>query len=175
MPENHRTKPTMTLHMAADAKLMEETDFMQLTEEQLAPLLLEAEALSLGNQTKVLVRDAGGFSLIHVWFKANYPLPRHRHSHDCLYYILSGCAIMGKRTLRPGDSFFVPSGSPYRYIAGPEGVEVLEVRHGAEHSTMDVLETPEQVEKRVAGALGANRELWEQATVSPTFTANVGE
>jgi quercetin dioxygenase-like cupin family protein len=174
MPEN-QTKQTMSLHMAADAKLMEETDFMQLTDEQMAPLLLEAEALALGNQTKVLVRDAGGFSLIHVWFKANYPLPRHRHTHDCLYYVLSGCAIMGKRTLRPGDSFFVPSGAPYRYTAGPDGVEVLEVRHRVEHSTMDVLETPESIEKRVAGALEANRDTWQQATVSPTFAANSGD
>jgi hypothetical protein len=37
---------------------------------------------------------------------------------------------MGSRVLRAGDGFFVPNGMPYKYRAGPEGVEVLEFRAG---------------------------------------------
>jgi mannose-6-phosphate isomerase-like protein (cupin superfamily) len=162
----------ISLHMAADAQSMADAGFYELSEEQLVPVMLEAEAFGLGNQTTMLVRDAGGFGLVHVWFKANYPLPRHSHSHDCMYYVISGSAIMGSRTLGAGDSFFVPSGAPYQYVAGPEGVEVLEIRYGAAETTIDVYETHDRIRERVAGALEANRETWEAATTSPTFVAN---
>jgi mannose-6-phosphate isomerase-like protein (cupin superfamily) len=162
----------ISLHMAADAPSMAEAGFYDLTEEQLEPVMLEAEAFGLGNQTTMLVRDAGGFGLVHVWFKANYPLPRHSHRHDCMYYVISGSAIMGSRTLRAGDSFFVPSGAPYQYVAGPDGVEVLEIRYGAAETTIDVYETHDRIRERVAGALAANREIWQAAETSPTFAAN---
>jgi mannose-6-phosphate isomerase-like protein (cupin superfamily) len=165
-------KRGISLYMAADALPMAEADFYELSEEQLEPIMMEAEAFGIGNQTKMLVRDAGGFGLVHVWFKANYPVPRHSHSHDCMYYVISGSAIMGSRTLRAGDSFFVPSGAPYQYVAGPEGIEVLEVRYGADQTTMDIYEDPERTQKRVAAALEANRETWQEATTSPTFAAN---
>ena len=35
---------------------------------------------------------------------------------------------MGSQVLEAGDGFFVPSGAPYAYEAGPAGVVVLEFR-----------------------------------------------
>ena len=70
-----------------------------------------------------------GFCLIHSWFKQDYPLPLHSHSADCMYYVIAGSARLGTEELGPGDTFFVPANTPYTYRAGPEGVEVLEIRH----------------------------------------------
>jgi hypothetical protein len=77
-------------------------------------------------------RVKGGMSLLHVWFGPHFPLWRHSHPGlgDCLYYVISGQAIMGSRVLGAGDGLFVPNGLPYKYRAGPEGVEVLEFRPG---------------------------------------------
>jgi hypothetical protein len=69
-----------------------------------------------------------GFSLVHAWFKSGYPLPRHTHNCDCLYYIVAGALRMGDEELGPGDGFFVGRDVPYRYTPGPAGVEVLEFR-----------------------------------------------
>lgn len=167
-------KRGVTIHLAADAPCSAETDLMQLTEEQLAPLLMEPSAFALGAQTKVLVRDAGGFTLIHAWFKSDFPLPRHSHNTDCMYYVISGSAIMGKRVLRAGDSFFVPANAPYQYDAGPEGVEVLEIRHHAHHTDMSVLDAPERMRQTMSDAIDKHGEKWSAATVSPTFAANAG-
>jgi Cupin domain len=54
--------------------------------------------------------------------------PRHSHDGDCLYYVVEGSLVMGSQVLEAGDGFFVPSGAPYAYEAGPEGVVVLEFR-----------------------------------------------
>lgn len=73
-----------------------------------------------------------GMSLVHVWFGPNFPLFRHSHPKggDCLYYVQAGEIIMGKRRLGAGSTFFVPNGQPYKYTAGPAGVELLEFRAG---------------------------------------------
>jgi hypothetical protein len=74
----------------------------------------------------------GGMSLAHVWFGANFPLFRHSHAAygDCVYYIVAGELHMGKRCLKPGSGMFVPNYHPYRFTAGPAGVELLEFRAG---------------------------------------------
>ena len=73
-------------------------------------------------------RAANGMTLAHVWFGANFPLFRHRHHpyEDCLYYVITGEVTLGKRRLGPGSNFFLPNGMPYKYKAGPAGVELLE-------------------------------------------------
>lgn len=73
-----------------------------------------------------------GMSLAHVWFGANMPLFRHSHPKfgDCLYYIITGEVRLGSQVLGAGDGVFVPNEMPYKYIAGPEGVELLEFRAG---------------------------------------------
>jgi quercetin dioxygenase-like cupin family protein len=71
----------------------------------------------------------GGFSLVTVDFAPGYLLPKHSHSSDCLYYILEGGIVMGRRQLGPGDGFFLPADQSYAYHAGPLGVKLLEFRH----------------------------------------------
>jgi hypothetical protein len=80
-------------------------------------------------QTVKLLFSAPGFSLTYAWFKSGFPLPRHAHSADCLYYIIAGTLILGSETLGAGDGFFVPSDAAYAYTPGPDGVEVLEFRN----------------------------------------------
>jgi quercetin dioxygenase-like cupin family protein len=74
---------------------------------------------------------SGGFSLVTVEFGPGFLLPRHSHSSDCLYYIVEGQIVMGKRELGPGDGFFLPADQAYAYRAGPDGVKLLEFRHQA--------------------------------------------
>jgi hypothetical protein len=72
--------------------------------------------------------SGGGFSLAYAWFKSGFPLPRHSHDSDCLYYVVSGSLLMGDQELKAGDGFFVGGDVPYAYVPGPEGVEILEFR-----------------------------------------------
>jgi quercetin dioxygenase-like cupin family protein len=145
-------------------------EFTQLTEEQLAPLLMVSEVLGAGLVSRDLLDEKGGFALKHLWLKPNFPLPRHDHSPgECLYYVISGNARMGNQVIRAGDSFLVPAGAPYHYTAGADGVEVLEIRYAVDHIDMNVLEDPEAYKKRAFAALEANREVWEKATTAPTF------
>jgi hypothetical protein len=86
----------------------------------------EAGALE-GTELKVLFAMPG-FSLTYVWFKSGFPLPRHSHNVDCVYYIVGGSLFMGHDELGVGDGFFVGRDVPYTYRPGPQGVEVLEFR-----------------------------------------------
>jgi mannose-6-phosphate isomerase-like protein (cupin superfamily) len=170
-------KRAIRIYRAEDAVDLSETDFMILPESPPKPVddngrTAIADAV-VGYQIKVLARDTGGFSLVHVWFKGHYPLPRHSHNTDCMYYVISGVAIMGRQKLRAGDSFFVPANAPYQYTAGPEGVEVLEVRYGADHFDARVVDGAGRGEV-LAKALAANREQWAKTQISPTFAANSG-
>lgn len=79
-------------------------------------------------QTVKLLFAAPGLSLTYAWFKSGFPLPRHTHDADCLYYIVAGSLALGTATLGAGDGFFVPADMAYAYVPGPEGVEVLEFR-----------------------------------------------
>jgi hypothetical protein len=91
-------------------------------------------AIAPGSAVTPLFAQGGadGMSLVHAWFGPNFPLFRHSHPKfgDCLYYVVAGEIIMGSRVLKAGDGFFVPNGAPYKYTAGPNGVEVLEFRAG---------------------------------------------
>jgi len=92
------------------------------------------KAYGHGISTTSLFSQTGptGMSLVHVWFGPNLPLFRHSHPRygDCLYYVVAGEILLGRRRLGPGSGFFVPNGMPYKYTAGPAGVEVLEFRAG---------------------------------------------
>jgi hypothetical protein len=87
-----------------------------------------------GTITTTLLAQGGhhGMSLAHVWFGANFPLFRHSHPRygDCLYYVIAGEILLGRQRLGAGSTFFVPNGQPYKYTAGPAGVELLEFRAG---------------------------------------------
>jgi quercetin dioxygenase-like cupin family protein len=70
-----------------------------------------------------------GLSLVEINFAPGYLLPKHSHSSDCLYYIVTGSIVMGRRTLGAGDGFFLPAEQVYAYRAGPAGVTLLEFRN----------------------------------------------
>jgi mannose-6-phosphate isomerase-like protein (cupin superfamily) len=140
------------------------------TDEQWEKIKFSQEFMTSANEVKKLVPDAAGMSLTFIFWKPNFPLPRHSHNVDCLYYIISGSAILGRRTLSAGDSFFVPTDAPYQYTAGPEGVEVLEIRRDKESWDMNIREDPERYAEKARAAVEANRELWLHTT-PPTFEA----
>jgi hypothetical protein len=115
----------------SQARLLHETGMMSLpTMDPPANDELMEWGTASGQVVKVLYGDpeAGGMSLVWSWFAPNFPLPRHSHSADCLYYVAKGELLMGRQVIREGEGFFVPDGAPYTYTAGPEGVEVLEFR-----------------------------------------------
>jgi len=94
--------------------------------------LVKASASGTSSTVLIWQNSPEGMSLVHVWFGPNFPLFRHSHPAygDCLYYIISGELIMGERHLKAGAGMFVPNGHPYRFKAGPAGVELLEFRSG---------------------------------------------
>jgi mannose-6-phosphate isomerase-like protein (cupin superfamily) len=102
--------------------------------------------------------DDGGLSLVWVRFGPEYPLPRHSHSVDCLYYVVSGDVRMGKRTVRAGDGFFVPADAPYGYTAGAEGVELLEFRAKSVFDSQ--IHESRAGWARVLEGVRANRDRW---------------
>jgi quercetin dioxygenase-like cupin family protein len=154
-----------------DAPSLDETGMMQakLSEEAKtgSTQLVESGVLD-GSVVRQLFRHAGedGFSLVHVWFKPNYHLPRHSHDADCLYYVLSGEVIMGSQVLAAGDGFYVPLDQSYGYRAGPEGVEVLEFRHSTSFD-IRIDEKPE-VFGRILQTVKDNRTKWAADTVPPS-------
>ena len=174
-----RPRRGISIFRAEEATPILETDFMgmpTMTDEALAaggPEIYMASAP--GTDVRVAVRqtpEEGGFSILHVRFKADYPVLRHTHDADCLYYIVSGSAILGSQTLRPGDGFFIPAGAPYGYDAGPEGVELLEIRHSVWQFDIHMLESNAAKWAAMADTIESHREAWEAETVSPTLAAN---
>ena len=136
---------------------------------------LRAEGYSAGLRSMMLCRqtdDEGGFSMLLVGGKPNYAVARHSHSSDCMYYVVSGSATMGNVTLRPGDSFFTPAGAPYQWRAGPEGVEILEVRRHVDEIGIDLHDISPAAFEHEREVVAANREQWVTMDVSPTFALN---
>jgi hypothetical protein len=150
---------------AADAKHLMEAGVMSIhphTAEQMAGLAKMRDAgFSEGEEVRVLV-CIPGFSLAHVWFKKDYPLPLHSHDADCLYYIIAGSIELGTETLRARDSFFVPANAPYTYRPGPDGVELLEFRHATQFDFRNYAKNPAFYEKATA-TIVENREGWRAA------------
>lgn len=112
-----------------------------------------------GDDVRVLC-DIPGFSLTHVWFKPGYPLPLHSHDVDCLYYIIAGEIRLGTETLGPRDSFFIPTGVPYTYKPGPEGVELLEIRNKGHFNFVNLAKGAGFWDK-AAESVAQNRESWK--------------
>lgn len=110
-----------------------------------------------------LIFSTPGFSLTHVWFKANYPLPLHTHDVDCLYYIMAGSVRLGTETLGARDGFFLPANVPYTYKVGPDGVELLEFRTA---ETFDFKNMNNSVKfwNKAAEIAAANQKDWQEAT-----------
>ncbi len=131
---NETNKPAnrFAFYLGADAPAFSEVDVLEfegVTPEVRAHLDELHEAGFDEGQTVKLLFSAPGFSLTYAWFKSAFPLPRHSHNSDCLYYVVAGSLALGTKVLRAGDGFFVPCDAGYTYVPGPDGVEVLEFRH----------------------------------------------
>lgn len=113
-----------------EAGMMEAMSFTQAGADEVPATEGEMERMQAGGKLTVPFRQRGpgGLSLVEIEFAPGYLLPRHSHSSDCLYYIVSGSIVMGQRELGPGDGFFLPADQVYAYHAGPEGVKLLEFR-----------------------------------------------
>lgn len=134
------------------------------------PTPLQAEGL--GRMIEAGVMDGAeftmlcnlpGFTLMHAWFKKDYPLPLHSHSADCLYYVVSGSARLGTEELSAGDSFFVPANTPYTYRAGPDGVEVLEFRHTLDIDFQNYAKNQAFYDKAIS-TIRENRDFWQKVS-----------
>jgi hypothetical protein len=125
---------------------------------------LIAAGINDGTVVKMLF-SAPGFSLAYVWFKANFPLARHSHNADCLYYIIAGGLKLGTEALGPGDGFLLPAGTPYTYAVGSEGVELLEFRHSS-HFDFRAHGGTAAFWTKAEAVIAANREAW-LATPTP--------
>jgi hypothetical protein len=149
----------------ADAPLLGETGAMPLPPiaAESMPEFERAVASGLGDGERVrLIYSRPGFSLTHVWFKKDFPLPLHSHSADCLYYITAGSVRIGDKTLGKGDGFFIPKDMPYTYRAGPDGVELVEFRNAECFDFQFRADTP-SFWKKAADICAANQEDWKAA------------
>jgi hypothetical protein len=123
--------PRFAIFRARDAADFEESGLMSTqppTETEMAGSIAAIEAGMLAGTNVHLLFEMPGLSLSHAWFKSGFPLPRHSHNVDCLYFILAGSLRIGTEDLAAGDGFFVGADVPYAYVPGPDGVEVLEFR-----------------------------------------------
>lgn len=123
--------PRFAVFRGKNAPSLEESGVMDSippSEAVLAGMMQVIDAgMDKGHFTRVLFSQ-GGMSLAYAWFKSGFPLPRHSHNSDCLYYIVGGSLRLGTEELTVGDGFFVGSDVPYTYTPGDQGVEVLEFR-----------------------------------------------
>ncbi len=116
--------------------------------------------LASASKTAVLFKDEPAtMSLVYARFLKGYRLPRHSHSSDCLYYVVSGEAHMGSRVIGAGDGFFVAAGQPYTYTAGPDGVEILEFR-GATSFDMKIYDRTVEKWEPIVKAAEDNHADW---------------
>jgi quercetin dioxygenase-like cupin family protein len=166
MTETATRNTAMTFFRAADAPTLDDDGAMTYAPVDIDPEVfgtLDVGLLRAGEDVRVLFKsaDPDGFSLVSARFGPGYRLPRHSHSADCLYYVVSGEAHMGSRVLKPGDGFFIAADAPYTYTAGPDGVEVLEFRHA---TTFDIKVRDTTVEqwKPIAAAVAANGARWAE-------------
>jgi hypothetical protein len=119
---------------------------------------LGEEGIEDGQTVKMLF-SAPGFSLTYAWFRSGFPLPRHSHDADCLYYIIAGSLTLGTETLGAGDGFFVPADAAYAYTPGPEGVEVVEFRQ-TDHFNIKFLAGSPAYWAKAVEAVRSERDGW---------------
>lgn len=119
-----------------------------------------------GHRLKLLFAIPG-LSLTHVWFKSGFPLPRHSHDADCLYYIIAGSIRIGTEELGPGDGFFVGADVPYSYTPGESGVELLEFRT-ADSFGIRLLANNPAFWAKAAETVRARKEAWAREMEPPS-------
>jgi hypothetical protein len=119
-----------------------------------------AAGMNHGHDLKVLF-SMPGLSLVYAWFKSGFPLPRHTHDVDCLYYIVGGSLRIGDQELHRGDGFFIGHGIPYAYTAGPAGVEVLEFRASNAFNIKLMANNPAFWDRAIE-TVSRHRDSWER-------------
>src|SRR5579862_1360111 len=166
MSETKNDRQGFKIFRAAEAPSLEEAGCLTLApfapEAMTSFMKLLESGFRDGEQIRVLV-NIPGFSLTHVWFKKDFPLPLHSHDADCLYYVIAGSLRLGDKTLRRGDGFFLPRDMPYTYRAGPDGVELVEFRNAECFDFQFRSDTP-AFWRKAAEVCKANREDWKAAT-----------
>jgi len=165
-PVAAKPKSAFAIYRGAEAPAFSEIDVMDYA--GMTPKLEQTFA-DLGEagidegQTVKLLFSAPGFSLTYAWFRSGFPLPRHTHDADCLYYIIAGSLTLGSETLGRGDGFFVPADAAYTYVPGPEGVEVLEFRD-ADHFNIKFLAGNPAFWSKALETVKAERPGWRTQT-----------
>lgn len=119
-----------------------------------------------GGQVKLLY-SRPGMSLTYCWFKSGYPLPRHSHSADCLYFIVSGSLKIGTEELGQGDGFFLGTDVPYAYVPGPDGVEVMEFRTSDKFDFKALANSEAYWDKMLANLMAAKGD-WPEQVAAPS-------
>lgn len=119
-----------------------------------------------GNRVKLLY-SRPGMSLTYAWFKSGFPLPRHSHNADCLYFIVAGSLRLGSEELGPGDGFFLGADVPYSYVPGPQGVKVLEFRTSDRFDFRMLAKSRSYWDQALANLL-AMRDRWPEEKVAPS-------
>lgn len=164
------TPPPFEIFRARDAIDYAEGGPMEaqpMTEAERAGMAALAENGMLeGSQVKLLY-SRPGMSLTYCWFKSGYPLPRHSHSADCLYFIVSGSLKIGTEELGPGDGFFLGSDVPYAYVPGENGVEVMEFRTSDKFDFKALANNKGYWDKQLANLLAAKGK-WPEETAPPS-------
>lgn len=160
------TPPRFAIFRAKDARADADMSLMQYepVSSIAAEGALRAQTAGVdeGHDLKVLFAIPG-FSLTYVWFKSGFPLPRHSHNVDCLYYIVGGSLKIGHEELGVGDGFFVGRDVPYRYKPGAAGVEVLEFR-AADVFNIKVLANNPTFWDEAVEAVRGHRSAWANET-----------
>lgn len=126
----------------------------------------QTPGMDQGHDLKVLF-DAPGMSLLRAWFKSEFPLPRHTHDVDCVYYIVGGSLRMGEDVLRAGDGFFVGANVPYTYTPGPDGVEILEFRPSNAFN-IKVLGDAAKVTEKSMAKVASRQRAWSTEHAPPS-------
>lgn len=152
-PAGSPTPPRFALFRARDATDFEESGLMRTvppTPVEMEGSIAAVEAGMLEGTRVKLLFSMPGLSLTHAWFRSGFPLPRHSHDVDCLYFILAGSLRIGTQDLGAGDGFFVGAGVPYAYVPGDQGVEVLEFRGASSFDIRMLANNPAYWRKAVA-------------------------
>jgi len=158
--------PRFALFRAKDATDFEESGLMATvppTPIEMAGSIAAVEAGMLEGTRVKLLFSMPGLSLTHAWFRSGFPLPRHSHDVDCLYFILAGSLRIGTEELGAGDGFFVGANVPYTYVPGDEGVEVLEFR-GSDSFDIRMLANNRAYWDRAVAQVSAQRAHWTGET-----------
>lgn len=170
-----RTKG-IAFYRADEAPTLDEDGMMTPPDlDEAVTTTLDLTPLAAGAKVTVLFKGSGpnALSLVHARFGPGYRLPRHSHSADCLYYVVSGEMRMGDDKMGAGDAIFVPAGSLYTFETGPEGLEFVEFRKAARYDIK--FNAPAKAWDRQVAQRDANVEAWRKAKPPTAVRRMMGE